>query len=232
MNAEKSTGRDSDKIMLRVPDGMRDRIAACAKVNNRTMNAEIVARLQSSFDEQAGNASTRINELELELSKQRGCTATERNKAIQYSFSLMEMASCLPPGVFANNPRLEEFLKEARENRYAKMIEALDHMMVDAKAVISELNTNIDAGRIKFVDGKEGSDRKRSKQIEVVVRGKKQVIEIEREEPEEQGKLESQPQNKIILLGNLGNAPDVKYIVEQKTANKGPTKRVRNKPPK
>lgn len=49
MTIEKATGRDSDKIMLRVPDGMRDRIAAVAKTNSRSMNAEIVARLQASF---------------------------------------------------------------------------------------------------------------------------------------------------------------------------------------
>lgn len=49
MATEKATGRDSDKIMLRVPDGMRDRIKAAADANNRTMNAEIVARLQASF---------------------------------------------------------------------------------------------------------------------------------------------------------------------------------------
>lgn len=51
MATEKATGRDSDKIMLRVPDGMRDRIAEAAKASNRSMNAEIVARLQGSFDE-------------------------------------------------------------------------------------------------------------------------------------------------------------------------------------
>jgi len=50
MTSEKVTGRDSDKIMLRVPDGMRDRIAEVAKANGRSMNAEIVARLQGSFE--------------------------------------------------------------------------------------------------------------------------------------------------------------------------------------
>lgn len=44
-----STGRSSDKFMLRFPDGMRDRIAEAAKSNNRSMNAEIVARLEGSF---------------------------------------------------------------------------------------------------------------------------------------------------------------------------------------
>lgn len=32
-----------------MPDGLRDRIADAAKANNRSMNAEIVARLEQSF---------------------------------------------------------------------------------------------------------------------------------------------------------------------------------------
>ncbi len=41
--------RKLDKFILRLPDGMRDAIAASAKANKRSMNAEIVVRLQSSF---------------------------------------------------------------------------------------------------------------------------------------------------------------------------------------
>lgn len=40
----------ADKYIVRFPDGMRDRIAEAAKQNNRSMNAEVVARLQASFD--------------------------------------------------------------------------------------------------------------------------------------------------------------------------------------
>lgn len=36
--------------MLRFPEGMRDRIRAEAEQNNRSMNAEIIARLEHSFD--------------------------------------------------------------------------------------------------------------------------------------------------------------------------------------
>lgn len=35
--------------MLRLPDGMRDRLKAAAADNNRSMNAEIIARLEASF---------------------------------------------------------------------------------------------------------------------------------------------------------------------------------------
>lgn len=39
----------ADKFLLRLPDGMREELKSAAKANNRTMNAEIVARLQSTF---------------------------------------------------------------------------------------------------------------------------------------------------------------------------------------
>jgi len=41
--------RESDKFMLRLPDGMRPRIAEEAKNNSRSMNAEIVACLSRSY---------------------------------------------------------------------------------------------------------------------------------------------------------------------------------------
>ncbi len=41
--------REHDKFMLRLPDGMRDRIAEAAKANKRSMNAEIVAALEVAY---------------------------------------------------------------------------------------------------------------------------------------------------------------------------------------
>jgi hypothetical protein len=43
------TGRESDKFMLRLPDGMRERIKAAADASNRSMNAEIVATLEEKY---------------------------------------------------------------------------------------------------------------------------------------------------------------------------------------
>jgi hypothetical protein len=43
-------GRDSDKFLLRLPDGMRQQIAQIAEANGRSMNTEIVLRLQQSLD--------------------------------------------------------------------------------------------------------------------------------------------------------------------------------------
>lgn len=41
--------REDPQFKLRMSDGMRDQIAEAAKANNRSMNAEIVARLEASF---------------------------------------------------------------------------------------------------------------------------------------------------------------------------------------
>jgi len=38
-----------DKVIVRLPDGMRDRIKAAAERNNRSMNAEIVATLEEKY---------------------------------------------------------------------------------------------------------------------------------------------------------------------------------------
>lgn len=43
------TGRGSDQIAIRVPDGMRERIKQAARKNMRSMNGEIVAQLQQLF---------------------------------------------------------------------------------------------------------------------------------------------------------------------------------------
>ena len=48
--------RHADKYVVRFPSGMRDRIREASETSGRSMNAEIVARLQESFDG-AGSAS-------------------------------------------------------------------------------------------------------------------------------------------------------------------------------
>lgn len=58
-----TTGRESDKFMLRLPDGMRDRIKAAADANNRSMNAEIVATLEEMYPEPASDWS--LSEVDL-----------------------------------------------------------------------------------------------------------------------------------------------------------------------
>lgn len=48
--------QQQDKFILRLPDGMRERIKVVAELNNRSMNAEIVAILEDHF----GRASSHL----------------------------------------------------------------------------------------------------------------------------------------------------------------------------
>lgn len=41
--------RGSDQAMIRLPDGMREQLKTAAESKNRSMNAEIVARLEDSL---------------------------------------------------------------------------------------------------------------------------------------------------------------------------------------
>lgn len=40
----------ADKFIVRFPPGMRERIADAARLNNRSMNAEVVARIAATFE--------------------------------------------------------------------------------------------------------------------------------------------------------------------------------------
>ncbi|PZP59725.1 MAG: DNA-binding protein [Pseudoxanthomonas spadix] len=44
------TQQAQDKFVVRFPDGMRDKIAAAAEASGRSMNAEIVQRIENSFE--------------------------------------------------------------------------------------------------------------------------------------------------------------------------------------
>lgn len=45
--------QSADKYIVRFPDGMRDKIAETAKANNRSMNAEIISRMEGGNSKEA-----------------------------------------------------------------------------------------------------------------------------------------------------------------------------------
>lgn len=47
----KNQSRHADKFVVRMPDGMRDKIADIAVSNHRSMNSEIVLHLERLIDE-------------------------------------------------------------------------------------------------------------------------------------------------------------------------------------
>jgi hypothetical protein len=47
------SSRTADKFVVRLPDGMRELIAQVARTHHRSMNSEIIARLERSINEDA-----------------------------------------------------------------------------------------------------------------------------------------------------------------------------------
>lgn len=50
---EKAPSRSLDKFMVRLPDGMRERLAASARANRRSMNAELIIHLDAALAQQS-----------------------------------------------------------------------------------------------------------------------------------------------------------------------------------
>lgn len=68
------SSRTADKFVVRLPDGMREKIAEVARTHHRSMNSEIISRLERSMLEDVGDddvtSSSRVEELAAKLNIQ------------------------------------------------------------------------------------------------------------------------------------------------------------------
>lgn len=68
-----TNSRTADKFVVRLPDGMRERVAEVARTNHRSMNSEIIDRLEQSLlnsrFEPVQNESVDTEGLKSELSR-------------------------------------------------------------------------------------------------------------------------------------------------------------------
>lgn len=53
-------GRHDDQYMVRFPEGLRDKIKEVAAANGRSMNSEIIARLEASFQDSISPGDERL----------------------------------------------------------------------------------------------------------------------------------------------------------------------------
>jgi hypothetical protein len=64
------SSRTADKFVVRLPDGMRERIADVARNHHRSMNSEIIARLEQSMLQESAlgdDLSMRLDSPDLSL---------------------------------------------------------------------------------------------------------------------------------------------------------------------
>ena len=65
-NTHLPPSRTAEQFVIRFPDGMRERIAELAKENGRSMNAEIIARLEKSFTSELSSEIEK-NEIKIKM---------------------------------------------------------------------------------------------------------------------------------------------------------------------
>jgi hypothetical protein len=68
-NRELQMSRGHPQIRIRLPPELKEKIKEAAHDNRRSMNAEVIARLQASFEEDAGELTPDRTELLMELLK-------------------------------------------------------------------------------------------------------------------------------------------------------------------
>lgn len=92
--SDQPPSRTLDKFVLRLPDGMRDRLAVRAEVHNRSMNAEIIQMLSSVLDVPAavelrtrGEEWTSVSK-ELQLALKLVTSLSKRQRAIELEMQL------------------------------------------------------------------------------------------------------------------------------------------------
>ncbi len=65
--------RTADRIMIRLPDGMRDQLSELAKLHGRSVNAEVVARLEESLNRSGpADLAAQLEDVQQKLGSLRG----------------------------------------------------------------------------------------------------------------------------------------------------------------
>ncbi|TLX59551.1 DNA-binding protein [Stutzerimonas nosocomialis] len=96
------SSRTADKFVVRLPDGMRERIAEVARNHHRSMNSEIIARLEQTLFQEGvldDELSLRLDSPELSLHERellqrfRQLTRRQQNALVALIAHDAEMAS-------------------------------------------------------------------------------------------------------------------------------------------
>lgn len=97
-----------DKFMLRFPDGMRDRIREEAEANGRSMNAEIILRLEASL---AGDAVLSDDLPTAEEALALAASSQSRIKLLVQEYFFEQIMDCISGGGRETTISLDELLR-------------------------------------------------------------------------------------------------------------------------
>lgn len=150
---KKATGRTSDQFNLRLPDGMRERIAEEAEKSGRSMNAEIVHRLANSL----GNPSFSDFALGLgeELDFELMLSASQNNRSLQE-----EMIERLKNSLRPADALLSDLENKAwsYRNKYEELLSIVMQLTPEERRLLEERAEIMDYARKNKIRSKKIGD--------------------------------------------------------------------------
>ena len=123
-----ATQDDYIRTALRVPSALHRAIHESVAGGNRTFNAELIARLQASFEP---SDTEQLRDLQLAVARAQVESLAAQREAMQYSMALMYIAGRIPPGVLDDAPAIADLLKKLNTGRKAQLVETATKMLAD-----------------------------------------------------------------------------------------------------
>lgn len=146
----------ADKFIVRLPPGMRDNIAEAAKINGRSMNAEVIHRLEQSLAGEGGDPGA-VKSLALLLAKAEASAAMRDLEFVAAIFSHAATASALLHIIKADPKKAEKVLggKQEFESTKKSAEAAIAHAEeVDATADLEEMFAEAQEAERRKVEAK------------------------------------------------------------------------------
>lgn len=220
---------DFIRTALRVPPALHKSLHSAAAAANRTFNAEIIARLQTSFEPVV--QSSEIEAIAAERDQQRAL-AEQFRSAADSADSFRTLLSALQ--LISLEKLRENGLATGQNERVAEnLAEWLNER--DARGAVFSILRLIDKSSPEIME----TLRNFASHLEDLALVRKPIT-LTRDGVGK--KREAGSVNKVILVGNLGRDPEIRYLPSGKVfdntgavappPNKGPIRRTRNKPPK
>lgn len=141
------------RITLRIPKDLHQQLSTAAEGSSKSLNAEIIGRLNGSFDAaDAEQVKALVKDLEIEKLR----TQKERFDGLGAKLIAVQMATIVDPEALARRPSLAKAVNLLRTQERELMLDMLEHTIVGIAQVPKILEQRIKSGNLKVVSADEG----------------------------------------------------------------------------
>lgn len=143
---------------LRMLPELKEKIEQSARESGRSMNAEIVARLEASLDPENNPATLKQRILELEGDAALGALHASQAKSDLLAAQLLvvQIAKMCPPGVIPKDSVTSQLLQRTLDKEGDLIKESIENMIDGLLNVKGAIDKRIESGQLKVVADSEG----------------------------------------------------------------------------